>query len=96
MITPSKATITATGQHGALYKTARWQKLRASVLAASPFCTSCAERGRATLATVANHRIPHRGDLTLFGDPAALDLRPGRPRALRYPPPLIGTVGALC
>lgn len=49
-----------------LYKTARWQKLRAHQLAAEPLCRFCADAGRLTPASVVDHIEPHRGDLDLF------------------------------
>ena len=49
-----------------LYKTAAWKRRRLAQLAAQPLCERCAAKGRITVATVANHKIPHKGDLTLF------------------------------
>lgn len=48
----------------------QWQKARAAFLAKREhaFCIMCAEAGRDELATVVNHRVPHRGDQTLFWD----------------------------
>jgi 5-methylcytosine-specific restriction enzyme A len=48
------------------YKTARWHKRRADQLAKHPVCASCERKGKTTLATVADHVIPHRGDQYLF------------------------------
>jgi hypothetical protein len=53
-------------EHKRWYKTARWQRRRAEQLAAEPLCWRCLAAGRATLATVANHTVPHRGDADLF------------------------------
>ena len=53
----------------AWYKTARWQKLRWSVLVRDLF--PCRECGRITADTsqlVADHKQPHRGDERLFWD----------------------------
>lgn len=58
-----------------LYKTARWQKLRARQLAEHPLCQcpACDEgRKRVNPATVVDHVKPHRGDEELFYDPANL------------------------
>lgn len=52
----------------AWYKTARWQKLRALQLHNHPLCVMCRPR-RLTIATVADHIEPHRGDPILFWDP---------------------------
>lgn len=48
------------------YKTARWQRLRATHLASEPLCRMCASKGRVTVATVCDHIEPHRGDVTKF------------------------------
>ncbi len=47
---------------------ARWRRLRALFLRANPACVFCKERGRIELATVVDHKIPHRGDMDLFWD----------------------------
>lgn len=55
----------------AWYKTARWQKLRWSVLVRDRF--TCRECGRITADTsqlVADHKQPHRGNEELFWDPS--------------------------
>jgi len=49
-----------------LYKTAKWQRLREAQLMAQPLCERCLVQEIVTEATVAHHRIPHRGDLELF------------------------------
>lgn len=46
-----------------------WQKRRAAFLKANPLCTFCERDGRVTLATVADHITPHRGDPGLFKGP---------------------------
>jgi len=45
-----------------------WQQARAIHLRQHPLCVYCEEEGRVTAATVVDHRIPHRGDQTLFWD----------------------------
>ena len=40
------------------YHTARWQKLRASVLAVEPLCRMCTAAGRVTLAVLVDHIQP--------------------------------------
>lgn len=53
----------------ALYGTARWQKLRWSVLVRDLFtCRHCKKIEANTSLLVADHIIPHRGDLALFWD----------------------------
>lgn len=48
------------------YGTARWQRRRADQLAAYPLCRMCQDAGRVTVATVADHITPHRGDPVAF------------------------------
>lgn len=56
-----------------LYGTAQWQKLRWSVLVRDLFtCQRCKVIEPLTARLVADHRIPHRGDLSLFWDPKNL------------------------
>lgn len=53
------------------YKTARWQKLRMSVLVRDLFTCQMPECGKVELDTsklVADHMTPHRGDEALFWD----------------------------
>jgi 5-methylcytosine-specific restriction enzyme A len=50
------------------YDTTRWRRLRASVLAENPLCTVCEQQGQITVATVVDHRQPHRGDVRLMYD----------------------------
>lgn len=52
-----------TGERGYDY---RWQKARAAFLKAHPLCANCEGAGRVTVATVVDHRLPHRGDKALF------------------------------
>lgn len=49
-----------------LYKTARWQAVRASQLASEPLCRFCLAQGRITPATVCDHVTPYRGDVKSF------------------------------
>lgn len=52
-----------------LYGTARWQKLRAWHLSHNPLCVFCADLdGIATSATIVDHILPHKGNLTKFWD----------------------------
>lgn len=46
----------------------RWAAARAYYLREHPLCRYCAELGRTTIATVVDHKIPHKGDLRLFWD----------------------------
>lgn len=53
----------------AWYKTARWQRLRWSVLVAADFtCARCQRMEADTALLVADHVTPHRGDAALFWD----------------------------
>ena len=56
---------TRQGQHHHLYSY-RWQKASKAFLARNPLCGKCVKMGLTTAATVVDHKIPHRGDLTLF------------------------------
>ena len=47
---------------------ARWRKAREEFLRAHPLCEKCMQETKITLATVVDHRIPHRGDPRLFWD----------------------------
>ena len=46
----------------------RWQQARAIYLREHPLCAYCKREGRTTLATVVDHKIPHRGNDALFWD----------------------------
>ncbi len=46
----------------------RWAKARASYLLSHPLCVMCEAEGRTTMATVVDHRIPHKGDQAMFWD----------------------------
>ena len=46
----------------------KWQKARLAYLRLHPFCVDHARRGFTELATVVDHKIPHRGDMKLFWD----------------------------
>lgn len=52
-----------------LYSTKRWLDLRGNQLASRPLCERCEGRGLVTPATVAHHKIAHKGDEALFFDP---------------------------
>lgn len=55
------------------YKTARWQRLRWSVLVRDAFtCAMCGKIETDTSKLVADHRRPHRGDADLFWDESNL------------------------
>ena len=49
-----------------LYKTARWQKLRAEQLQREPHCRMCAVGGYGSVATVCDHIERHGGDVIRF------------------------------
>lgn len=46
----------------------RWAKARRVFLGRNPFCAEHQRDGGLKLATVVDHIIPHRGDMTLFWD----------------------------
>ena len=46
----------------------KWDRERLIFLRAHPLCVMCQEQGRVTAATVVDHIIPHRGDMSLFWD----------------------------
>ena len=55
----------------AWYKTARWQKLRWTVLVRDQFtCQLCGRIEANTSKLVGDHKVRHRGDPTLFWDAA--------------------------
>lgn len=55
-------------QHKAWYDSVTWKRLREVVLQKHPLCGRCRERNRLVPATTVNHRVPHRGDWSLFND----------------------------
>lgn len=57
------------------YKTARWQKLRWSILVRDKFTcrmSGCGKVETNTALLVADHKVPHRGDQRLFWNAANL------------------------
>ncbi len=57
-----------------MYQTDAWhQDLRPAQLLREPFCRECARRGIRTPATDVDHIRDHKGDWTLFIDPANLE-----------------------
>lgn len=44
----------------------RWQAARARFLFSNPLCVMCKAKGRIELATVVDHKTPHRGNQELF------------------------------
>ena len=53
-------------QHKALYNSASWKRKRLAQLQAEPLCRYCKAAGKITMATVADHIVPHRGNVELF------------------------------
>ena len=51
-----------------LYSTTRWKHMRMRQLAHEPLCCYCKDLGHVTVATVADHVRPHRGNEALFFD----------------------------
>ncbi|MDH3232214.1 MAG: HNH endonuclease [Alphaproteobacteria bacterium] len=56
-----------------LYNRKRWKDLRRAQLRGQPLCERHLRRGKTVSATVVNHKIPHKGDTTLFFDPKNLE-----------------------
>lgn len=48
------------------YSSRRWKARRAQQLREHPLCKMCRAEGKATPATIADHRVPHKGDYILF------------------------------
>lgn len=46
--------------------TSAWAKARAAYLSAHPLCVVHRAQGALVAATVVDHKVPHRGDKTLF------------------------------
>lgn len=46
----------------------KWQRAREAFLREHPLCEDHRKRGQVVAATVVDHKIPHRGDLSLFWD----------------------------
>ncbi|WP_225785840.1 HNH endonuclease [Pseudomonas sp. Marseille-P9655] len=66
MVTPgSWRSGMTSSQRGYNYK---WQKARERYLLDNPLCVYCDRSGRVTSASVVDHVIAHRGDMTLFWD----------------------------
>lgn len=61
------------GEWSDWYTHSRWRSLRKRFLFANPLCIMCEKEGRLELATVVDHRTPHRGDRVLFWDESNLD-----------------------
>lgn len=56
----------ARSQYSQWYADRRWRRRRAEHLAQEPLCRYCKEQGRITVADVADHIEPHRGDKHKF------------------------------
>jgi 5-methylcytosine-specific restriction enzyme A len=54
------------GQVKRWYDSVRWRKARAMFLRYSPLCCMCSKRGMTVVATIVDHKIPHKGDYDLF------------------------------
>jgi len=46
----------------------RWQKARVAYLLKHPLCVRHEELGKVAVATVVDHKVPHKGDMVLFWD----------------------------
>jgi 5-methylcytosine-specific restriction endonuclease McrA len=47
----------------------RWQRTRLQHLRLHPLCVMCEQQGVTRVATIVDHKVPHRGDMALFWDP---------------------------
>ena len=54
------------------YASAVWLRLRRAQLRCEPLCRLCKAAGRIEPATTVDHKVPHKGDMTLFADPGNL------------------------
>ncbi|PRY10297.1 HNH endonuclease [Pontibacter ummariensis] len=52
-------------ERSSLYDSARWRKLRVQHFMEYPLCVHCEEAGRASLAVILDHIIPHRIDKSI-------------------------------
>lgn len=50
------------------YGLKRWKLRRFDQLSEHPFCSMCEAEGTVELATVVDHKVPHRGEPALFWD----------------------------
>ena len=55
------------------YKRKGWQDLRFAQLSKQPLCERCLKSDKYVAADVVNHKIPHKGNWSLFNDPANLE-----------------------
>lgn len=46
-----------------------WKRVSEQHLVLNPWCVYCEEIGINTLAQCVDHKVPHRGNITLFRDP---------------------------
>jgi 5-methylcytosine-specific restriction protein A len=46
----------------------RWRVARKRFLELNPLCAECNRVGRLTAATIVDHIVPHKGDISLFWD----------------------------
>lgn len=53
-------------QYAHLYNSRQWRAKRAGQLRNEPLCALCKQLGRTSIATVADHVVPHKGDVNLF------------------------------
>jgi 5-methylcytosine-specific restriction endonuclease McrA len=52
-----------------LYGRSRWKRLRHVQLSEQPLCVYCLTQDIVEVATIVDHRTPHKGDEELFFDP---------------------------
>lgn len=56
------------GRFSELYNNKRWRGMRMKQLRKQPLCERCLGHSIIKPATIAHHKQPHRGNLTLFYD----------------------------
>ena len=79
-----------------MYKTPAWRQRRARQLAREPWCAYCLSNGKQTVAVVADHVVPHRGNAVAFwqGRLQSLCLHCHGSLKQREETPAIGAIGA--
>lgn len=50
------------------YSSKLWKQLRHQQLTKQPLCEMCLAQGRVVVATVVDHKTPHKGNWSLFSD----------------------------
>jgi 5-methylcytosine-specific restriction protein A len=56
-----------------LYGSSRWRKIAKMHLDSSPLCSPCLLSDKETPGTIVHHKIPHKGNASLFYDSSNLE-----------------------